>query len=145
MPEQRQPAQVGAAGQLDAETVGAASRGLSQGTQVQVEHLRQPLVGNGLAEAKGVLSVEVGRQNDVALSRQRTGQIGKAVVVALFDLRVAGPAVDAMFHLRTAGVGAVDDHDHRERAVALAGRSDDAVQPHGHVAEAAVLREATPG
>ena len=71
VPKQRQPAKVGAAGQIDAKAVGAAGRGLGQALQVQVEHLRQPLVGRGLAEAEGVLGVEVGGQDDVTLGRQR--------------------------------------------------------------------------
>ena len=108
---------------------------------MQTNQLLQSLAGYRLAEAERILGVDIGRQNDVPRVRQRADQIGKAAVVALFDVRVAWPAVHAHVIQRTTGVRAMEDDDHGKWAVAPAGYADQAVEAHRHVTEATVLRK----
>jgi hypothetical protein len=140
--EEGQPAQVSPALQLDAEVVGAAGRSCGQGLQMPIDQLLQPLARDRLTEAKGVLGVDVERQGNVALRSQFAHQICESPVIGLFHRRVARPDIQApLFHKGTAVVAAVEDDDHRMRPASLR-RSDDAVQAHRHVAEAALLGEA---
>ena len=117
MPDQSEALHVRLPLEVDAELVLAARRGRRQRLQVLVDDLLEPLAGRRLAEAEGVLRIDVDRQRDVAVGGQVLRQVAKAPVVRPLVRRIARPAVD-MVDLRAARMRAVQDDDDRERAFA---------------------------
>ncbi len=138
---EHQAAHVGHAGQRQAEAVVAAPGRHGQRRQMPVDDLLQPLAAHRLAEAEGVLGIDVDRQSHVAASGQFAHQILEAGVVVAFHVGIAGPDIDSSLVDGAAGVRAVQDEHDGERAVAGVGHGQHAVEPHGHVVEAAVFGE----
>ena len=120
--DQRQAAEIGAACQpyVVTKAIVTTGSGFSQSLQMRTDQLLSRSPATGSPKPNVFSALMLGARTTYPASAN-ADQIGKAAVVALFDVRVAWPAVHAHVIQRTTGVCAMEDDDHGKWAVAPAG------------------------